>query len=144
MKISILTFTAVLFITISFSNNCNAQTHRLLSKIEETKLGNNMWDKVTVQLPNKTYELKKVSYENNTILILFDYAKTMGSKRPSYFSFNLSDYNIDSRKVSEQATFQVVAKYKDSDLSRTDVLFDHSTTEGTTIGTFRCPVYCPF
>jgi len=145
MKTFALTLTTFLFIGLIIPNVINAQTHRLLSKIEETKLGNNVWDKVTVMLPNTSYALNKVTYQNNTLLVLFDYTKTTGDK-PTYFTFNLSDYKINCRQISEQASFQVVAKPKNSILKNSNWVLNgiQNKTSDPPISTFRCPVYCPF
>jgi len=145
MKAFTLTLTTILFIGFFTSNTCNAQTHRLLSKIEETKRGNNIWDKVTVMLPNQNYTLNKVSYENNTLLVLFDYTKAI-SPKATYFTFNLSDYKIDCQQISEQAGFQVIGNPKGSRFSTVNWVSNgiRNKSSDPPIGTFRCPVYCPF
>ena len=145
MKTFTLSLTTFLFIAFLITaNTSKAQTHRLLSKIEETNRG---WDKVTVMLPNNSYELSKVSYENNTVLILFDYTKTKDDYKTNYFTFNLSDYKINCKQISEQASFLVIAKSKKNTLTYTkDNLLEYVNDKngGAKISTFRCPVYCPF
>jgi len=142
MKAFALTLTTILFIGFFISNTCNAQTHRLLSKIEETQRG---WDKVTVMLPSNSYTLNKVTYENNTLLVLFDYTTT---KDPvsTYFTLNLSDHDIDCRKISPQASFQVIANPKGSKFKTVNWLSNSlgNRSSDPPINTFRCPVYCPF
>lgn len=145
MKAFTLTVTTILCIGFFISNTCNAQTHRLLSKIEETTPGNNFWDKVTVMLPSNSYTLNDVSYKNNTLLILFDYSTTIEHKT-TFFTLNLSDHDIDSRTISEQASFQVVGKPTGSKLNEMNWSLDgiNSKISDPPINTFRCPVYCPF
>lgn len=145
MKTFTLTWITFFLITFLTPDTCTAQTHRLLSKIEETKRGNNIWDKVTVMLPNSSYELSKVSYENNTLLVVFNYTQTKGGTQ-TYFTFNLSDYKIDQEQINEQAAFQVIAKKKNSLLRNFDCPpnCNFSRSSDPPIGTFRCPVYCPF
>ena len=64
------TFSAIilsLLVSFLFTTTCEAQTHTLLTKIEETKLGNNQWDKVSVMLPNNSYKIAKVVYQDNQL-----------------------------------------------------------------------------
>lgn len=139
MKTFVLTLTIILSISFIIPKNITAQTHRLLSKIEETKLGNNIWDKVTVMVPNTSYQLNKVTYENNTLTVLFDYSQT--KSKPSYFTFNLSDYNINFQQIGEQAAYRVIAKPAYSVLKNWP---SKGKTVDPPIGSWKCPVYCPF
>jgi len=145
MKGLTLTLATLLIIACILPTTSKAQTHRLLSQIEETKLGNNIWDKVTVMLPNNGYTLNKVSYENNTILVLFDYAK-LNKGKATYFTFNLSDYKIDCQQVSAKTAFQVIAKPKESILRGFDCPPNCviETGNNSVLGDFRCPASCPF
>lgn len=145
MKGLTLTLATILFTGFFIPNFCSAQTHRLLSQIEETERGNNIWDKVTVMLPNNNYTLNNVTYENNTLLVLFDYTQTMSASR-NYFTFNLSDYEINPQQVNQNAAFQVIAKPKDSILGTNNCPPNCLMESGNNpvLMDFRCPTSCTF
>jgi len=145
MKAFTLTLTTILFIGFFTSNTCKAQTHRLLSKIEETERNNNVWDKITVMLPHQNYTLNKVTYENNTLLVLFEYTRTIDASK-TLFTFNLSDYGIDCQTISVEAAFRVVANPKGTEFKTANWLPNDISDKSADppINTFRCPVYCPF
>lgn len=81
--------------------------HRLSVKLEETTLGNGVWDKVTVKIPNSSYMLTEVKQENNKLSILFCYTNGI-SYNPMDFSFMLSAFNINPNDVDETHDFLVV------------------------------------
>jgi len=81
--------------------------HRLAVKLEETVLGNGNWDKVTVKVPNPSYILSQVKYQNNKLSILFEYSDGNGYN-PQNFSFMLSAFGVNPSDVSESDEFLVV------------------------------------
>ncbi len=113
-----------LFIVLLMTATCDAQSQSLLTKIEETKLGNDQWDKVSVMLPNATYKISKVVYEENTLVVLFTYTDNRANRERPY-TFYLSDYKIDYKKVSANDAVYVLARHADE------------------VKDFRCPPFCP-
>lgn len=86
--------------------------YRLAVKLEETSLGNGVWDKVTVKVPNSSYMLTEVKHENNKLSVLFCY--TDGNNyNPMDFSFMLSAFKINPNDVAETDEF-LVACIEDS------------------------------
>lgn len=65
--------------------------HRLATKLEETALGNGIWDKVTIKIPNQSYILNEVKHENKKLSVLFCYTDGT-SYNPMNFSFMLSAF----------------------------------------------------
>jgi len=96
------------------TNNYNA--HRLAVKIEESVLGNGIWDKVTVRLPNSSYILNKVTYENNRLSILFEYSDS-SSYQPLNFGFTLSSFGIIPTEINENDEFLVIGIEAGSDVN---------------------------
>jgi len=137
-----------LFVGLLLTATCEAQSQDLITKIEETKLGNKQWDKVSVILPNASYKITKVSYENKQLLVVFDYSHSKESK-PASFTFFLSDYNIDCKKISADDEFHVIAKHESQTLKaggpkcppRCFKVSDFQCPEDCPVQ-FRCPPHC--
>jgi len=139
-----------LFVSFLFTTTCEAQTktntqtetHTLLTKIEETKLGYGEWDKVSVMLPNASYKIAKVVYQDNQLVVLFNYTSKEENK-PRPYVFYLSDYKIDYKKVGENDAVYVLARHEDElgDF-RCPPKCDNAQSSRTS--NFRCPPECPF
>lgn len=133
--------------------------HRLAVKLEETVLGNGNWDKVTVKIPNPSYILTEVKYENNKLSILFEYSNET-AYNPQNFSFMLSAFGVNPNDVSENDEFFVVGI--DDSAVTSDRQAAHQSFPGwltrdnyqgnfvlvaqaneAKIGKFRCPIHCP-
>ncbi len=131
-----------LFVGLLMTATCEAQSQSLLTKIEETKLGNDQWDKVSVMLPNATYKISKVVYQDNQLVVLFNYTSKKESK-PRPYTFYLSDYKIDYKKVSENDAVYVLARHADEVKAARcpPRCLEHQSSRASGI---RCPHHCSF
>lgn len=120
-------------------DNSQNTTKRLPAKIEETVLENGIWDKVTVLIPNSSYILNEVKYENNTLSIVFIYTDNSTSESAN-FAFMLSAFGINPNAVNAEDTFVVIGKSYDSqtDENQQNVMM----TTGKKLADFKCPPKC--
>lgn len=128
--------------------------HRLAAKLEETVLGNGIWNKVTVKIPNPSYILSEVKYENNKLSVLFEYTNT--NDNPQNFSFMLSAFGINPNNVSENDEFLAVGVSGNTNQAEKEEAIntfpgwhsyvnqhlDQDQQAQKTIGFTRCPPRC--
>jgi len=112
---------------------------RLPAKIEQH---NGKWEKITVRIPDSSYILNEVKYENNKLSILFVYTANSPGE-PANFSFMLSAFGINANTISENDQFLVAGSVSGSLEPSQESAMMAAIPEGEqSLADFKCPPKC--
>lgn len=123
------------------SNTQDNNTQGLPAKIEQV---NGKWDKVTVRIPNSSYALNEVKFQNGILSVTFVYSDS-SLDEPVNFAFMLSAFiNLDSVKDDDKFVVKTIDGNAQTNSDQQSTMSTIPNEDLESVSDFKCPPKCPF
>jgi len=123
------------------SNTQDNNAQKLLAKIEQV---NGKWDKVTVRIPNSTYTLNEVKFQNGLLSVTFVYTDS-STNEPVNFAFMLSAFiDINSVSADDKFVVETIDGNTQTNSNQPSAMSAVDEEDLQSVSDFKCPPKCPF